>query len=84
MSYTRSMKTAISVPDEVFERGELAAKRLRLSRSELYSRALADFIARHTEEEVTAAMNTAIERNGQPRDAAVIANGRRLLESSEW
>jgi predicted transcriptional regulator len=78
------MKTAISVPDDVFERAELTAKRLKLSRSELYSRALADFIARHTEEEVTAAMNAAIERNGQPRDEAVILNGRRVLESTEW
>lgn len=78
------MKTAISVPDDVFERGELAAKRLKLSRSELYSRALADYIARHTEDEVTAAMNAAIERHGQPRDEAVVQNSRRLLEATEW
>jgi len=30
------MKTAISIPDDIFEAGEHAAKRLRVSRSELY------------------------------------------------
>lgn len=82
--YTKSMKTAVSVPDEVFERAELTAKRLKLSRSELYSRALADYLARHTEDQVTAAMDAAIEQHGQPRDEVVVQNGRRLLESTEW
>ncbi len=78
------MKTAISVPNEVFKRAESTAKRLKLSRSELYSRALSDYLARHTEDEVTAAMDTAIEKHGQPRDESVVQNGQRLLEASEW
>ena len=38
------MKTAISIPDSIFEAAERLAKRLGLSRSELYSRAVANYI----------------------------------------
>ena len=45
--YTLGMKTAVSVPNEVFERAERLAKRLEVSRSELYSRALREYLSRH-------------------------------------
>ena len=38
------MKTAISIPDPIFKEAEKAAKRLGLSRSELYARAVAEFV----------------------------------------
>src|SRR6187551_3736952 len=57
--YTFGMKTAISLPDDVFERAENTAKRLKLSRSELYARALSEFLSRHTADEVTRAINEA-------------------------
>jgi metal-responsive CopG/Arc/MetJ family transcriptional regulator len=38
------MKTAISIPDPIFKEAEKAAKRLGLSRSELYARAIAQFV----------------------------------------
>lgn len=78
------MKTAISVPDEVFQRAEQAAKRLKLSRSELYSRALSEYLARHTDSEVTAAINAAISEVGQPDDRAISAHGARRVLGSEW
>jgi metal-responsive CopG/Arc/MetJ family transcriptional regulator len=78
------MKTAISLPDEVFEQAEKAAKRLKLSRSELYSRALSEYLARHTDSEVTAAINAAISEAGQPSDSAISSHNRRLFLESEW
>ncbi|NNF06008.1 MAG: ribbon-helix-helix protein, CopG family [Candidatus Eisenbacteria bacterium] len=51
------MKTAISLPDELFRRAEQLAKRMRVSRSELYQRALAAFLERHSDEKVTEALN---------------------------
>ncbi len=78
------MKTAISLPDEVFERAELAAKRLNVSRSELYSRALSEYLARHTDSEVTAAINAAISEAGQPGDRVISAHGARRVLESEW
>lgn len=38
------MKTAISLPDPLFKAGEKVAKKLGLSRSQLYARALRQFI----------------------------------------
>lgn len=37
------MKTAISIPNLIFEEAEEAAKELRMSRSELYTKALREF-----------------------------------------
>lgn len=38
------MKTAISIPDRLFEAAERLAKRLGMSRSELYSKAVASYV----------------------------------------
>jgi len=51
------MKTAISIPDDLFRAAETAAKRLGLARSELYRRALAAYLERHNERLVTDALN---------------------------
>lgn len=51
------MKTAISIPDTEFEAAERLAKRLRMSRSQLYRRAITDFVARHAETRVTEKLN---------------------------
>ena len=51
------MKTAISIPAPEFEAAEKLAKRLGMSRSELYQAAIADFLARHAEERVTDQLN---------------------------
>ena len=51
------MKTAISIPDVEFEAAERLARRLGVSRSELYSRAIAEFVARHCESRVTERLN---------------------------
>jgi metal-responsive CopG/Arc/MetJ family transcriptional regulator len=51
------MKIAISVPDEVFEAGEHLARQLGISRSQLYSDALATYLSARGAEEVTARLN---------------------------
>ena len=78
------MKTAVSVPNEVFERGERLAKRLKMSRSELYSRALREYLARHAPDEVTAALDTVCEDLDAVAEEFTREAGRRVLESSDW
>ena len=77
------MKTAVSIPDEVFEEVERLARRMKRSRSEMYSRALAEYVARHTPNRVTDAMNRALT-DPEPTDRFVRAASRRVLERSEW
>lgn len=79
------MKTAISLPDEVFQAAERHARRVRKSRSQLYAEALAEYLARHAPEEVTEAMNRVIEQLGEGApDPFLAASARRVFERSEW
>ena len=78
------MKTAVSIPDEIFERAERLAKRNRRSRSELYADALDEYVARHSPDEVTETMNLVCERMGGEKDTFIEAAGQRVLKSIEW
>lgn len=51
------MKTAISLPDELFKEAEKYAKKHGLSRSELFANALQDFLRRRSDAEIIAAFN---------------------------
>lgn len=82
--HTNGMKTAISLPDEVFRAAERQARRAKKSRSQLYAEALSEYLARHAPEEVTAAMNAAMEKLGEPTDRFVSTAARRVLERTEW
>ena len=78
------MKTAISIPDDVFEEAERLADRLQTSRSQLYTRALAEFVARHDEDRVQAAMNAVVDEVGPASDDFVRAAARQTLRRVEW
>lgn len=54
------MKVAVSIPDAVFSKADDLAKRLKASRSEIYSRALGEFLGRHSPDRVTEAMNDTV------------------------
>ena len=51
------MKTAISLPDALFEKAERLAANLGLNRSQLFARALEAYIERHDNEAVTDRLN---------------------------
>ena len=80
------MKTAISIPDQLFEAAEQTAARLGCSRSQFYARALESFIADQDDDPVTAALNDVVD--GPNRSASVDAGtdlaGRSLIETGQW
>lgn len=78
------MKTAVSIPDEVFEKVERFARRTKRSRSEVFSSALREYIARHSPDEVTLAINQALDNIDNQKDEFVSTAARRVLEKSEW
>ena len=47
------MKTAISIPDPIFRAAEKLARRLGFSRSELYAKAVSEYIQKHRNDKVT-------------------------------
>ena len=78
------MKTAISVPDDVFEGAERLARREGRSRSEVYSAAVREYVARHTPDEIVDALDRLVAELGDEVDPIVSAASRRRLESTEW
>jgi len=61
------MKTAISIPDELFEAAERVADHLGVSRSELYRRALREFLEEHGDRAITEALDAVYDRTGESR-----------------
>jgi metal-responsive CopG/Arc/MetJ family transcriptional regulator len=78
------MKTAVSIPDELFKGAERLARRTRRSRSRLFSDALREYLARHTPDNVTESMDKALAQIGKGQDEFVSSAARRSLEQSEW
>ena len=78
------MKTAISIADNVFHKAEYYARRKKKSRSELYTEALSEYLARHDVDAVTEAMNKALEEAGESVDLFVQAASRRILKRTRW
>jgi antitoxin MazE6 len=78
------MKTAISIPDELFRRADALARRLGKSRSQVYQEAIAEFLLRRDREAVTAAMDDALADVDPQLDPWIAEAGRRTLERSEW
>jgi metal-responsive CopG/Arc/MetJ family transcriptional regulator len=78
------MKTAVSIPDDVFEKVERLARRAKRSRSEVFSAALREYIAPHAPDEITEAINRACEEMGDQRDGFVATAARQVLEKTEW
>jgi predicted transcriptional regulator len=78
------MKIAVSIPDEVFQQAEQLARRTEISRSALYARALAEYMARHTPDQITEAMNRVCDELGLGVDSFTTGASRRILERSEW
>ncbi len=78
------MKTAVSIPDEVFNEAERFARKSRKSRSQVYSEALREYVARHSQDSITEAMDRVCDELGDQSEPFVSAAARRILERSEW
>jgi predicted transcriptional regulator len=78
------MKTAVSIPDQLFQRAEALAQRLGKSRSQVYREALADYVARRDPHAVTGSLDEVVDELGGGSDAWSEAAAGRLLERSEW
>lgn len=77
------MKTAISVPDELFNQAEKLARKTGKSRSQIYQEALAEYLLRRDPEAVTESMDQALAEIDQT-DPWLSRAGRHALERVEW
>lgn len=84
LGYTRGLKVAVSIPNELFDRVERLRRQERSSRSKLVAVALSEYVARHAGDEVTEAMNRVCEDVDTEPDEFTRTASRRVLERSEW
>lgn len=82
--YTFGMKTAISIPDKIYVEAERLSRRLKKSRSQIYTEAVTEYLARHDSDAVTEAMNQVCEKVDTRPDPAFATAARRTLKSVEW
>ena len=86
--YTIAMKTAISLPDETFERVSRRASDLGMSRSEFFAQAAQRYLDELDSHSLTGQIDSALERLGGSDDSetAAVAVGHRVLDAvnDEW
>lgn len=78
------MKTAISVPDELFELAEQFAQQHGVSRSHLYTTALRQYLQAHRSEAITEQLNTIYDFESSTLDPALAHAQARSLPQDDW
>lgn len=78
------MKTAISIPDDVFDAAEELAARLGVNRSELYSRAVSEYLEEHLDRVVTDRLNELYDEEGSELDPTLARMQAASVGSDDW
>ena len=78
------MKTVISLPDEIYHSADQLAKRFGISRSELYSKAVSDYINAHKNEAVTKALDRIYAKEKSAVDPVINLMQLRSLPKESW
>ena len=77
------MKTAISLPDDLFHRAEALATRMGIPRSQLFARALSEYLTAHSGEQVTATLDALFADEVSELDEG-IATAQAAAVIEEW
>lgn len=78
------MKTAISLPDPLFEAADALATRLGITRSELFRRAMERLLSDYNEDQVTEALNRVYANESSTLDPVLARMQAASLEREEW
>ncbi len=78
------MKTAISIPDELFESAERFAQRQGMSRSELYATALRHYLQEHRSEGITERLDEIYGTEDGALDPVIARLQARSLPRDNW
>ena len=78
------MKTAISIPDSIFRAAEKLAKRLGFSRSELYAKAVSEYLQKHRNDGITRKLDEIYAKESSQLDPAIQALQSASIDEDEW
>lgn len=78
------MKTAISLPEQLFRRAEAAARKLHMSRSQLYATALAEYLERRQSSKITGRLNEIYSEESSQLPPALASAQIKSLKNENW
>lgn len=78
------MKTAISLPDPVFEEAEALARQLGLSRSELYTKALKAYLRKYNRNQILNKLNQVYSKESSELDPVLAKMQFMSLPREDW
>ncbi len=78
------MKTAISLPDSVFDEAEALAKQLGVSRSELYTKALKAYLRKYNRNQILAKLNQVYSEESSELDPVLAKMQFMSLPREDW
>ena len=78
------MKTAISLPDAIFEEAEALAQKLGMSRSELYTEALKAYLRRYNREQILSKLNEVYSQESSELDSVLAKMQFMSLADEDW
>jgi len=84
LGYTEVVKTAVSMPDDLFRLAESAARRLGMSRSELYRSAVTEYLKQRLESDITERLNQVYSRRPAKLEPGFNRAQLKSLEKDVW
>jgi metal-responsive CopG/Arc/MetJ family transcriptional regulator len=78
------MKTAISIPDKIFRSADALARRLGVSRSELYATAVNEFLSKHRSRHVTARLDEVYSEEDSAMPSSLTKMQAGSLPHEDW
>lgn len=82
--YTSVMKTAISIPDPLFKAAERVARRQKISRSRLYSRAVQEYLERRRSKSIKKALDAVYANESSELDPVIARLQIEALGREDW
>jgi hypothetical protein len=85
IGYTITVKTAISIPDDLFQAADKLARKLKISRSELYQLAVTHFLQQHGSDVVRESLDHVYSRkSNRGLDPLIRAIGEQIIKEEDW
>jgi metal-responsive CopG/Arc/MetJ family transcriptional regulator len=78
------MKTAISIPDPIFNEAESLANRLGISRSQLYAKAVAEYTKSRQSVNITETLNKVYSKQNNELDKELSSMQFDSIQKEEW
>ena len=78
------MKTAVSLPDDLFRMADATARKLKISRSQLYATAISEFLERRRTKNITERLNRVYSQEPSGLEPALHSAQIKSLEKEDW